>query len=84
MRRKKKEEILEEQPVEEVKEEAVEVHVFCFEEFYAQKKEEIDFNNPCHPDWYMIGASPEQYPLSDMKLESPEEAYKKYLTEVKK
>lgn len=51
--------------------------VLSFEEFYAKTQEKMDFNQPCHPDWYMIGASSSQYPKSDPSLESPIQLYER-------
>lgn len=58
--------------------------VLSFEEFYTQKQSEIALNDPRHPDWYMLGASPNQYPNSDVNLESPVQAYEKYKKENQK
>jgi hypothetical protein len=77
--RKKKEE----EPIpEEIKVEEVSP-ILSFDEFYSKQQSEMDFSKPCHPDWYMLGASASQYPKSDESLESPESAYKKYLKESK-
>lgn len=80
IRKKKKEE----DPVEEIVEAETPKEVKSFEDFYREKQQSMDFNIPCHPDWYMLGASASQYPKSDVKLESPELAYKKYLEEQEK
>lgn len=51
--------------------------VLSFEEFYIKQQEKIDFNQPCHPDWYMLGANSSQYPNSDSTLESPKQLYER-------
>lgn len=73
----KKEEIHENLP------EKVSPKILSFEEFYISKQSEIAPNEPRHPDWYMLGASPNQYPYSDSNLESPVRAYEKYKKEFK-
>lgn len=83
--RKKKEKLPEpEVEASEEEEKAVEEVIekpLSFDEFYSEAQGKIDFSSPCHPDWYMLGASPSQYPLSDESLESPEQAYQRYLKE---
>ena len=58
--------------------------VLSFEQFYSLRQSELKPNEPRHPDWYMIGASPDQYPNSNSKLESPVQAYQKYKKENQK
>lgn len=78
--RKKK---VEEVPQEEVKVEdpKEELDALSFDEFYSEQQSMMDFSKPCHPDWYMLGACPSQYPKSDESLMSPQEAYNIYLKE---
>ena len=64
---------------EESKKESKPKDLLDFESFYAMRQSTMDFNLACHPDWYMLGACSGQYPLSDNSLESPKEAYDKYL-----
>jgi hypothetical protein len=77
--RKKKQE----EPLPEEVEVTEEVPSLSFDEFYSNKQTEMDFSKPCHPDWYMLGASASQYPMSDESMENPKTAYKKYLKESK-
>jgi hypothetical protein len=87
MGRKKKKE--EEVKLEETSKSSKELpqekkEVISFDLFYSERQKSMDFAKPCHPDWYYLGASPDQYPKADVKLESPKEAYEKYLKESKK
>lgn len=68
--------------VETVKiEEEAEKELLTFREFYVLEKNKIDYAKPCHPDWYMLGASKSQYPLSDDELTSPLQSYETYKKE---
>lgn len=69
--------------IKEVKPESKKA-ILTFDEFYSQKQSEMNSNELRHPDWYMLGASPNQYPNSDIKLESPTQAYEKYKKENEK
>ena len=55
---KKKKEVEVVEPIEKL-----EVIKLSFEEFYYRAQTIMEANKPCHPDWYMLGASSSQYPL---------------------
>lgn len=84
VRKSKKEEALQEEDIQKevIQEESEEKdQVLSFDEFYSNKQSEMDFSKHYHQDWYMLGASPSQYPMSDENLESPAKAYENYLKE---
>lgn len=52
-----------------------------FKQWYTFRRPTIDQCQPFHPEWSMLGSKKEKHPLHDLKLESPENEYKRLSAE---